>query len=399
MNMTVNVVDAICGAGKSTALINMINEDETKQKYLYITPFLTEVERIKIACYKKYFKEPILNTDGNKLDNIKELFDRGENIVSTHALFRRFTPEITELIKKHHYILIMDEVADVIERMDITSDDLKLLASKHIKVNKDKTVSWITPNYEGKFEVYKETIQNNKVVASVNEKGYIYSLTIFFPIEIFAAFKDVWILTYMFGCQMQKYYFDLYKINYKYWYVKDFHLTQEPQTYNELDIKQLVKICDIPKINKIGDNEYALSVNWFHKNAKTKSIKILKDNTFNFFHNIVALPLKKVLWTTFKEVKNDLKGKGYTKSFVPLNIRATNSYSDRVAIAYLANRYLNPHFQTFFKNNGIEVDNDMFALSELIQMIFRSAVRNKKEVLIYLPSSRMRNLLKKWVDS
>ena len=44
----INVVDAICGEGKSTALINYINSNKNRnEKFLYITPFLTEIDRVK----------------------------------------------------------------------------------------------------------------------------------------------------------------------------------------------------------------------------------------------------------------------------------------------------------------------------------------------------------------
>ena len=52
------IVDAVCGAGKTTAVINMINESDEEQKYLYITPFLDEVKRIKESCPQKQFKTP-----------------------------------------------------------------------------------------------------------------------------------------------------------------------------------------------------------------------------------------------------------------------------------------------------------------------------------------------------
>ena len=42
---------------------------------------------------------------------------------------------------------------------------------------------------------------------------------------------------------------------------------------------------------------------------------------------------------------------------------------------------------------------DIWALSELIQWLFRSAIREEKEVNLYMPSSRMRSLLKDWLDS
>lgn len=397
--MKVNVVDAICGAGKSTSLINMINEDDDDTtKYLYITPFLSEVERIKISCYKKYFKEPRITRGKNKLMSIKDLLKKGENIVSTHALFKKFTPEIINLVKKQNYVLIMDEVADVVKTINITSDDLKTIVDKYVKITDNNILKWTVEKYEGKFEGYKEMIKNNRVQASIDKEGKVHALVQFFPIEIFQSFKKVYLLTYMFDCQIQKYYFDIYNTEYVYWYIKNGHLTRDKQEYNEKEIKSLIKICNVPKLNDIGEKRSSLSVSWF-ETAKEKDIEKLKNNIYNFFRNIVDLPSGKTLWTTFKESKERLKGKGYAKSFVPLNIRATNNYIDRVAIAYISNRYLNPLIKSFFVNNHISVNEDSFALSELIQLIFRSAIRNKKEILIYLPSKRMRSILQKWLDN
>ena len=396
--MIVNVIDAICGAGKSTSLINMINEDESNNKYLYITPFLTEVERIKVSCYQKKFKEPKIGKNKNKLKSIKELFQNGENIVSTHALFKKITPEIIELIKKQNYILVMDEVADVVKTINITPDDLKTIIDKYVEIQEDNILKWTANEYEGKFEGYKELIKNNRVQAFINKNKKVNSLIQFFPIEIFQAFKQIYLLTYMFDCQIQKFYFDIYKTEYKYWYIKDFHLVKEKQEYNEKEIKKLIKICDIYKLNKIGNEKSALSVTWF-ENATENDLQKLKNNTYNFFRNIVDLHSNKVLWTTFKESRDAIKGKGYAKSFISLNIRATNQFLDRIAIAYLANRYLNPLIKNFFSNNKIEINDDKFALSELIQFIFRSAIRNDKEILVYLPSKRMRRILQEWIDN
>lgn len=396
--MIVNVIDAICGAGKSTSLINMINEDESNNKYLYITPFLTEVERIKVSCYQKKFKEPKIGKNKNKLKSIKELFQNGENIVSTHALFKKITPEIIELIKKQNYILVMDEVADVVKTINITPDDLKTIIDKYVEIQEDNILKWTANEYEGKFEGYKELVKNNRVQAFINKNKKVNSLIQFFPIEIFQAFKQIYLLTYMFDCQIQKFYFDIYKTEYKYWYIKDFHLVKEKQEYNEKEIKKLIKICDIYKLNKIGNEKSALSVTWF-ENATENDLQKLKNNTYNFFRNIVDLHSNKVLWTTFKESRDAIKGKGYAKSFISLNIRATNQFLDRIAIAYLANRYLNPLIKNFFSNNKIEINDDKFALSELIQFIFRSAIRNDKEILVYLPSKRMRRILQEWIDN
>ena len=68
--MKINIIDAICGAGKTSAAINFINASPDDQHFLYITPYLTEVERIIESCPNKKFKQP--EVYGTKLKGIKD---------------------------------------------------------------------------------------------------------------------------------------------------------------------------------------------------------------------------------------------------------------------------------------------------------------------------------------
>ena len=100
----------------------------------------------------------------------------------------------------------------------------------------------------------------------------------------------------------------------------------------------------------------------------------------------------------FKDYKSKLKGEGYSKGFIPVNSRATNEYKDRFNIAYPVNRFLNPYVKNFFTSNNIEINENGWALSEMLQFIWRSAIRDGKEINVYIPSKRMRNLLKAWIE-
>ena len=53
----VKVCDAIMGSGKTSATITYINEHPEK-KFIYITPYLDEAERIRQACPQAEFVEP-----------------------------------------------------------------------------------------------------------------------------------------------------------------------------------------------------------------------------------------------------------------------------------------------------------------------------------------------------
>ena len=86
------------------------------------------------------------------------------------------------------------------------------------------------------------------------------------------------------------------------------------------------------------------------------------------------------------------------KSWLACSCRASNDYADKNVLVYPINRYINPFYQKFFSQRGIKIDMDKYALSELIQWLFRSAIRNGQPVSLYIPSQRMRTLLVRWLD-
>lgn len=395
--MILKVVDAGCGVGKTTAMINYINQDKEENKYLYITPFLTEVDRVKNACKDKNFQEPAeLPT---KTEDLLRLVEKGYNIVSTHALFKKLTDKVLDLTQFNDYILIIDEAADVLEEIDITKNDLKTIITEYTTIDENNTIHWNEWNndYEGRFEDYKNMIQMGGVKAHRSDTGEVVSLVWAFPITIFESFKEVYILTYMFNGQRA--YYEYNKVNIINMYVKDFQLTTEPQVYNYENQKKLITVIEDEKLNAIGNNRGSLSMSWFSRNSKTALMKQLQNNINNFFKNIVkGTPINEKLWTTFKEYEGIVKGKGYTNAFVPINIRATNDYKESTAVAYIANRYMKPTLKHFFEVEGIKVDEDTYALSELIQFIYRSAIRDGKPITVYIPSKRMRELFKDWIN-
>lgn len=393
--MKLKVVDAGCGVGKTTAMINYINESDENTKFLYITPFLTEVDRVKNACKDKNFIEP--DELPTKTEDLIRLIEKGRNIVSTHALFKKMTDEVLDLAQFNDYVLIVDEAADVIEEIDITKNDLKTIVTEYATIQKNNTLSWYVSDYEGRFEDYKHMIEMGGVKAHRSDSGEVISLVWTFPISIFEAFDEVFILTYMFNGQ--KAYYEYNNVDIQNLYIKDFKLTTEVQKYNYSEQKKLITVIEDEKLNAIGTNRGSLSLSWFKRNNNSLLIKQLQNNISNFFkHKADGVPINQKLWTTFKEYSDIIKGKGYTNAFVPINIRATNDYKESTAVAYIANRYMKPTLKHFFESEGIVVDEDSYALSELIQFIYRSAIRDNKPITVYIPSKRMRELFKEWIN-
>lgn len=401
-NCDVKIVDAIMGAGKSSAAINYIKHSKDEEKFLIITPYLREIERYKEECPNKRFKQPTFSQGkGSKFASIKTLIDRGENIVSTHALFQRFGNELIDMCRAKNYTLIMDEVANVIEEYRITIKDFDILKKDFVTVDEETgMITWRSDqaDYSGEFSEIKR-------LCDLGSLAY-YSGSIMmwlFPINAFNAFRKVFILTYMFNSQLQKYYYDFHHLPYEFLGVMNLDgnysfCPEELRSGSAYDYRNLIHILDSEKMNMIGDRKTDLSVAWFKRNNKNSAMKVLKNNLINFFRNIRNDNSKDNLWTTFKDYKSSLQGGGYSRGFLEINARATNDYMTRTSVAYIANRYMNPVIKKFFEVHDIEVDEDGYALSEMLQFIWRSAIRCRNEIWVYIPSSRMRNLLANWIE-
>ena len=150
----INIVDSIMGSGKTSWAIQFMKEAPQYKKFLYITPFKSEVERV-ISSVNSDFKQPLIDDHHNTLlKDIKRLIANGDNIVSTHSLFRSMDSEVIDLLDMENYTLILDEVMDVIEQVDISRDDLKMLTENEvIEVDSKGVVRWKQSDYKtGYFE-------------------------------------------------------------------------------------------------------------------------------------------------------------------------------------------------------------------------------------------------------
>lgn len=104
------------------------------------------------------------------------------------------------------------------------------------------------------------------------------------------------------------------------------------------------------------------------------------------------------MYTTFETFEKMVKGKRYSKGFVPCNSKGTNSFREKKVLAYTINLFPNKEVLDFFKFNNIDINQDLYSLCELLQWIWRSQIRDGKQINIYIPSERMRFLLKSWMQ-
>ena len=396
------VIDAIMGAGKTSGAITKMKED-ISSKYIYVTPYIKEANRIVESCSDRQFIAPEHKGKG-KLENLHYLIGKGYNIASTHALFKTYNDYTKELISNNNYKLILDEVFDVLETIPLHKDDIKLMLTTGLAhTNEDNYVIWDDGTYEGtKFDEIKSMALSHNLML-IDNTLMLWN----FPVDIFTSFTEVYILTYMFDAQIQKYYYDINNINFKYLGIEKNNNTYKFSEKNMMpeyvkNLKNMIHLIEDDKLNLIGETRTALSSSWFDREIHKRNkplIKALKGNLINLFNNRFKSSSDDNMWTVYKAAKPALSGKGYTKGFFSVNASATNEFREKKNLAYCANIFFNPYLKNFFIGKGVNVLEETYALSELVQWIWRSTIRDGNEICLYIPSSRMRNLLIDWLDS
>lgn len=388
--------DEVMGSGKTTAAIKAINTAPVEQKFMFVTPYLSEVARIKEGCAEKEFCEPVEGFDCKTAD-LERLIDVQANIVTTHALFTIMPLEYLEKIRETGYVLFLDEALEPMEPLTgIDPLDAEYVTDKLIRINEDSSVEWIaSEKYHGQFTFLRNMCDKGYLRGAVSDEGAACFVHIL-PTAYFTSFKDVVIMTYLFSGQILKNYLNIEKLPYKRLflnYKEQMFASKREGTFRR-DYRPLITILDNPRMNAIGDKKTALSHSWYARN----DLKQVSNNLNNFFKNMMKSPANSRLWTVFADCKEEVGGSRYSKSFLACNTRATNEYKDRTVLAYLVNRYRNPFFVRYFRYYGVETNNDIFALSEMLQWLWRSALRDGKHIILYIPSKRMRDLLKAWLD-
>ena len=423
----IRVIDSPCGSGKTSWAIDYINSLGEDQRVLYITPFLAECARVQNAVHRKMQQPDARLGNGRKRNHFLDLIRRSANIVSTHSLFADVDDEIIEALRSSNYILILDEAFEVLDKFDMweelprkTPDEIKdTMTTNNVHALLDKGFIAVESDYRVRWIDNEHALDKYSNLKRLADRGLIFlirnSLLLWsFPYEIFmpGIFNEVYILTYLFDSQMQKYYYDYFNIPYSKFHIETINnkytaietINSDYELQWKDDVKKLISICDNTRLNKIGDiyndvygRNYssALSKTWYEKNVN--EIVTIKNHIINYFQNISKSSTKERMWTCFEDDKKRFKDKNLSTSdkkyWVALNSRSTNNFGYKSTLAYPINRYCDPFYNAFFEIRNINMSQKGFAIAEFIQWIWRSRIRNNQSVQIYLPSERMRTLL------
>ena len=401
--MSISIVDSIMGSGKSTWARNYMNS-HPEYKWWYVTPYLTEIDnKVFPECNRLNMKQPqydTLSPGSSKHDHLRKLIIDGENIATTHKLFLSISPndEMLYHIQRQNYHLIIDEVPDVITANSITQDDIKYLEkSEIIKIDRDSLeITFINKDYKGVYKPLLDLSYSGKLY--IPEKDVNAVIWIYKKI-IFSVFDSIIVLTYLFNGSYLQSYFDLKGLKYQI----DENILFTPAEKESATKERIKSHIDIYQghLNDVGQKKgltNQFSHNWYLNKKNEPYRKKLFNNAYNYLHNKCGARSDSALYTVFKEVAEQTPLRSYKKCFIPCNQRVSNDYQDRKYLAYLINMYENPALTTFFSRRTSH-DQTTYALDSLLQWIWRSAIRKDpmEEIHIFIPSTRMRELLIDWL--
>ena len=392
------IIDSIMGSGKTTWAIRCMNHSP-QRRYIFVTPFLTEDKRIREGCPSLNFVEP----DGtySKLSDLKRLVAEGRNVATTHALLSHWKPTAkdTDNLRRWNYTLILDEALEMIQPVQrLNSDDLDILRDEWIEIEAATgKVKWIAETCPQRYRDIEKLAEAGRL--HICRGSQLLDLT---PIDILKAMPNMIVLTFLFEASHMCYYMQIHGMKWKKAHIHDGRLQMgvADLTEKKQEIKSLLSIYD-GKYNQCGEEKKALSASFWSSTQNIRERHQVVNNIRSFFLTRCRSHVNQCMWSIFKDKTGSETNmvKGFKTAFVPFNCKATNDYGDRTCLAYAVNVYDNPMVLAWFYDHGQRPDGHLFALSAMLQWIWRSAIRNGQPVKLYLPSLRMRTILCRWLNS
>ena len=347
-------------------MFNKIRNNSDK-RWIFVSPYLDEVGdgktkgRIQAELPALKFRAP--SSSPTKQASFLRLVENHCNISITHRLFMDFTPEIAQAIAEKGYELVIDETIDLVSFYEgINGDDVRtLIKAKMILVDDKGKLAWNNTdwvNYKGRDSVIKNLCELGCL--------YLYGDDVLIqriPPTCLQACNSCTVLTYMFEGSLMQAWMILNNIEYNYFYPEellDEKSIKERVKENLFIIKPSKVILDLQE-GREKSIDTAFSAGWYSR-ATVSTINDIKKS----IEKTLKTYMHKgdTFWTTFKDYKDVLKGKGYTRRkkvqwlkelrdpFVPKNMRSSNEYKDCSNCIYTINVF--PHVS--IKNHTLSFD-------------------------------------------
>jgi len=403
MTTQIEVLDALPGSGKTTAIFTYMAQHQEKP-WLYLSPMKDEVnERVqKEADEVDMVFHVASKEDGTLAPQILEFMKQGKNIACTHALTLHFKKEHIEWIKLQEYQIVCDEELNLIDAFKISKQDIDFLYSENM-LSKDL-------DNLGRMNFLKQDMSDEARYGDIKrlcDRGCLYGeknsntmlVTYLSPDIILSADRFI-LLTYNFGGSIMEAFLNLHKISNKPLNIPLYRSNSQ----NKQEIKELLEFVEPLSVKKFLEKQtkFNLSAAWWEgNNIRPTGInpedvrklmsslqvtqKVAKDNFY------FTIPMESFSKIRSKKVSLD--------NLIACNCRATNKLAHKTYAIHAFNIYNNVTVKSYLLSYGYEIDEDGYALNQAIQWVFRGCIRDRKPMKVTFLSKRMQELFKNWLNN
>lgn len=420
----VEILDGIMGSGKTTEVLKWIDKNYTTERFIYVSPLISEVGdggRIHQELEFAKFHSPSTENSKRKSDDLLVMLEKGLNIACTHSLYLLMDDRHLREIRKKNYILIIDEEVGVISdynKYHYTNLDSLINLGCIERQESDGMLLWIDDDksFDAKPHCYYDLKRNILSGVIYTAKRSNQMVVTQLPVKLFTVAKRTIIITYMFEGNVLSRFLNLKGVKYKPF--TDVTI----KSVDKSKIRSLINMYEIRgKWKKLED--FKLSNTWYqakdqYKNSTAKDLKEI-ENFVSSFSRATGCTYKDLMYTFPKDFRYDngkkkrIAPKGLIdreevlddgsthleRVWIPAQTRATNELRHKTHLVHAFNRYPNTSIQSYLQDYGQGVDLEVFAVSELAQWVWRSAIRKGEPITLCILSPRMRKLFYEWLES
>jgi len=420
--MKLNVLDAICGYGKSVYFTESITSSPDDYSVVMV-PSLAEVGRYTKECNKNLPEDKQLTAASTeehdtKSEHIETLLTEKKSFVCTHHMYERITPAMCSLAKKMHLkrgkkVLYLDETIELVgvSKM-VSAEDMKLLhkRDKYIDVNETTgLVSWVSKHVLSGYEHVKNACDNGQIYY-LADKYIVFDV----PVDWLLAFDEVYVATYRFKYSPMYHYLksngievnfidsgadrknklkDQYRKRIKVLddiTIKRHRLSKSGYDYDPSGVKREINRCVQEAMNQT-DTPLDKTLVTFYKHFDGK-------NQLKYWFE--KLKIGEKINGPFIEMQKGEKVEVYKSCYIPWNTIGTNDYRDKELMIFNVHPHINPGVLQYLSERGQSLDKKGWALNACIQWLFRGCVRDHEAGTMYIaiPDKELREAFKMWLQ-
>lgn len=433
---TVTIVDRYMGSGKTTGIIAAFKPG---QKYLVVVPLLSEITRIIKGSGVPFF-QPLGAGDSDarsapdypqdarcqtKRESLRALVQGGRNVVCSHELFSALGSIAQEGLLADYHVWI-DEVLNVAEvKTGITQT--KRIASS----DPDPDTGWrelyladayiticpetgrISPTDKWRGLVDKLAGNLSQTMFHAADAGRLYCDQTGMHRDIIMAELPPALLT---GCRTLKVYTYMAEGSFMAAFMRRHGVTYRTE-FNAIENaafrKQARQLVTVHPMARLKDMRFSYSAQAKEAGKRKPGAEVPQAlyRMLRTAGELRGVDKDKIMVTSAKacwyDKGNDILNRPgpFAKEsrlfdgvhWVANTTRGTNDYAHCSHLIYLWDQHASVHVARFLGVDD-ERHRDLYAVSELLQWVWRSQVRKGEPITLFLPSARMRRLWSRWLD-